>query len=126
MSSTEAAIESVLNRLPHGWEAGSSLPDEFLHVWRERLGAVEMRDWGSTWLKFTADLGQIRLRGTDECYCLLISGTSGREAGPAQQFVSRTAAAGRLLFIFAASPSALAIAAKCSECVIVDSTHLIQ
>ena len=107
------AVEAILNRLPAGWDAPSSLPDDFLHVWKERLGRVEKTTSGANWVEFIADLGEIHLRGTGDCYCLLVSGSAASLSASVKQFINRVAAPGRLVFVLAGSSTALAAASHC-------------
>ena len=107
MISRAAVNDFVLNRLPAGWQSGSAVPDEFLQVWRERVGLAEKTGAGDNWVEFTADLGKIKLRGTGEIWCLLLSGDSGGNRTQLREFVSRASASGRILLVIAGSLSAL-------------------
>lgn len=108
-------LDAVFSRLPGGWEINASLPDDFLHIWKERLSPVEKKDVGVNWMEFTADLSEIRLRGTDESHCLLVSGSPRQAEAALRNFLTRVNAGGRLLFVLPVSAAATAVAQSAAD-----------
>lgn len=98
--------EQMLTRLAAGLETHSSLSEAFLHAWVQRFGPVALINTGPSWLDSLADLGEVRLRGTEDLHCCLDSGDGSATRLEIRNFPLHTCPLGRLLFILAASTDA--------------------
>ncbi len=121
MSWSTASIQGLLQRLESGWTTQSSLPQDFVECWKERMGGTaRIRDADQDVLYFSADLSAIHLRGTEEIHCLLISGKPNIDTVKAHY--DRIIAPGRLVVVLCAGPiepSELHTVASWSRCMLV-------
>ncbi len=108
MSTRKLATPALLDALAAGWQAPTpALAEEFLLRWTTALQttALDQRPSDNT-LRFTVDLGSIRLRGMAEVPCLIVGGSDSSASDPIEEFLGHAALPGHIAFILALSDSA--------------------
>ncbi len=123
MSGKKDSISDLMEGLRHGWQPShSSVAQEFVRCWKERLGArVEIRVIGEDTVHFAAEMDNIRLRGMGEISCLLIRGSGSPVAIAVQEFQTKFMIPGRVSLVLAVSDEGYKLAKhafSCEHCVV--------
>jgi len=105
----------LLERLGNGWKPPHrGLAQEFVETWRGRVGEVEPATvtLDENVLYFVTDLSSIHLRGMEQVHCLALAGNGNDLSQISQEYWTRLAAPGRVLFVLALSETAFAQASS--------------
>lgn len=107
MALSTTSIKGLLERLDAGWSPSHPEPlVEILRFWSEFLGPAEVLEIGLNAALWSADLGAIRLRGTDDIRCIALAADGARPTEAAVALARKAAAPGRLVVVLAFSKQA--------------------
>lgn len=101
----EQTVSVLLAHLEKGWRAGHIDVLRYLtNHWQKKVAvSVEILEVRDNVMHFIADMGNIRLNGTDEAHCLVFAGADANTASSLAELWEKTNGPSRLIFVFALS-----------------------
>jgi hypothetical protein len=110
-----SSIRTLVEHLSAGWRANhADVARDLARQWGSLLNCVtEVKAVGDHYLRFTADIGQVRLLGMDNVICLAVSGSEAEATETLRSEWRANYAAGRIVCVlplsFGASTAAQAV-----------------